>query len=382
MTWRNFPEPADRHSPRAMRILHLIYDHPENPWVGGGGAIRALELNRRLQARGHVVTVLSGAFPGASDGILDGLEFRFTGSASGYIRSTLTFAYMACRYARAHAGEFDIVVEDFAPWNPVFSYRLVRPPAVLHVNHCEGLNILKRRPLSGLPFFLIEKYYPPRFSHVTALSEWTRRKVGVENSFVLPAGIGADLVEEGRSSALPQAEREDYVVYLGRLEINNKGLDTLVDAARKLGGIRILVAGRGRDERRLRDMASGLPVEFLGFVTEKEKRNLLRKASLFVLPSRFEGWGISVLEAAAFGTPAVVSDIPELGYALEGGFGRSFRTGDPEDLARVMGGLYSDRGALGSMGLRGVEFASSHNWDSIALVYEKYLQGIVSAGVN
>ena len=365
-----------------MRILHLIYDHPENPWVGGGGAIRALELNRRLQARGHVVTVLSGAFPGASDGILDGLEFRFTGSASGYIRSTLTFAYMACRYARAHAGEFDIVVEDFAPWNPVFSYRLVRPPAVLHVNHCEGLNILKRRPLSGLPFFLIEKYYPPRFSHVTALSEWTRRKVGVENSFVLPAGIGADLVEEGRSSALPQAEREDYVVYLGRLEINNKGLDTLVDAARKLGGIRILVAGRGRDERRLRDMASGLPVEFLGFVTEKEKRNLLRKASLFVLPSRFEGWGISVLEAAAFGTPAVVSDIPELGYALEGGFGRSFRTGDPEDLARVMGGLYSDRGALGSMGLRGVEFASSHNWDSIALVYEKYLQGIVSAGVN
>lgn len=364
-----------------MRILHLIYDHPDNPWVGGGGAIRALELNRRLQSRGHGVTVLSGAFPGAGEGLYDGIKLKFLGSDKGYARSTFTFAYMANRYVKRHSEEFDIIVEDFAPWNPVFTYTLNKPPAVLHVNHCEGFNLLRRRPFAGLPFYLIEKYYPSRFRHVTALSQWTKRKVGGENTFVLPAGVGGDLVEEGKR-ALPQAERENYVVFLGRLEINNKGLDTLIEAVRRLGDVRLLLAGRGRDEQRLKEMSTGIPVEFLGFISEQKKRDLLRNASIFVLPSRFEGWGIAVLEAAAFGTPVVVSDIPELGYALDGGFGRSFRTGDPEDLARVMGGLLSDREALGSMGLNGLEFAASHNWDSIADVYEKYLQDVLSAGVR
>jgi glycosyltransferase involved in cell wall biosynthesis len=247
---------------------------------------------------------------------------------------------------------------------------------VLHVNHCEGLNLLKRRLIAGLPFFLIEKYYPSRFSHVTALSEWTRRKVGGRNTFVLPAGIGEDLVEEG-DSAPPITRRDDYVVFLGRLEINNKGLDTLMDAARKLGSLRLVLAGKGRDEQRLREMASGLPVEFMGFVTEQEKRDLLKRAAAFVLPSRFEGWGIAVLEAAAFGTPVVVSDIPELRYSIEDGYGVSFQTGDPESLARVLGGLLGDESARERMHERALEAARRHTWDRVARMYEDYLEGVI-----
>lgn len=359
-----------------MRVLHTIYDHPDNPWVGGGGAIRALELNRRLVRRGHEVTVLSGAFPGARDGSEDGMDFRFLGNPAGYLKSTFSFAYHANRFAKSRAREYDVVVEDFAPWNPVFTYRIEQIPAVLHVNHREGGNLLKRRPMSGLPFYLLEKYYPSRFRHVTALSDWTRRKIGIDDALVLPAGIGEDLVDEG-GSAPSASDREKYVIFLGRLEINNKGLDALMEAARRLGNVRILLAGRGRDEQKLREMASGMPVEFLGFVTEEEKRGLLKRASALVLPSRFEGWGITVLEAAAFGTPVVVSDIPELAYSVDDGYGVSFRTGNPLDLADKLRALLGDVAARANMGRKAFEAARRHTWDKVADIYEEYLTGVI-----
>ena len=46
-----------------MRICHLIYDDVANPWLGGGGAIRAREIYRRLADR-HDITLVTGDFPG------------------------------------------------------------------------------------------------------------------------------------------------------------------------------------------------------------------------------------------------------------------------------------------------------------------------------
>ncbi|NTU41942.1 MAG: glycosyltransferase family 1 protein, partial [Nitrospirales bacterium] len=49
-----------------MRIVHCIYDHIRNPWVGGGGAVRMFEIYRRLSQR-HRITVICGKYPGARD---------------------------------------------------------------------------------------------------------------------------------------------------------------------------------------------------------------------------------------------------------------------------------------------------------------------------
>lgn len=356
-----------------MKILHLIYDHASNPWVGGGGAVRARELSERLAKRGHEVTMVCGMFPGADDYKEAGIAYRFAGCGRNYLMSTFSYALSAARFVRRHAGPFDVVVEDFAPWNPVFSPLLTRKPVVLHVNHREGLNIIKRWLFAGIPFYLIEAVYPGLFRHVTALSAATRKKIKTPSAFVLPAGIGEDaLSREG------QAVREEgFLLFVGRVEINNKGLDTLVGALGLIEGARLVIAGRGRDEERLRLMARGLDVDFRGFVDDAEKDSLLERAALLVLPSRFEGWGIVVLEAAARGKPVVVSDIPELSYAVEAGFGLSFRKGDARDLAQKIESLLGDPSLREEMGGRARRYAGEFTWDRVAGDYERFLEGVV-----
>lgn len=357
-----------------MKILHLIYDHINNPWVGGGGAVRVYEICKRLSAGGHEVTVLSGRFPGARDYQEQGLCYKFVGNEKNYILSTFSYAFKAARFVKKYGDQFDIIVEDFAPWNPVFSSFLTKRPVVLHVNHKEGWNIIKRRSIPGIPFFLIEVFYPRFFHNITALSAETRRKINRSDAVIVPPGIDSALLDGLAPSGDSDAE-DNYILYIGRLHIRNKGLDTLLYAMRGIDS-KLLLIGKGKDEDMLKKMARELALknlEFLGFIREDEKIKLLRKTKLFVLPSRFEGWGIVVLEAAACGIPVVVSDIPELHYAVEAGFGQSFRTGDSGDLAGKIQNLIENTELRREMGLKARLYAQQFTWDSIATTYEKFL---------
>src|SRR5208283_700092 len=207
-----------------MKILHLIYDHSNNPWVGGGGAVRVYEICKRLVRRGHDVTIVSGNYPGAVNYTEEGLRFVFTGSRKNYILSTFSYALEAASLVKKQGQGFDIVIEDFAPWNPVFSAFLTKKPVVLHVNHREGLNIPRRWLVAGLPFFLIEKFYPLAFRHVTALSVETRKKIGIDRAIIVPPGIDKKFFEDPQKTLGGANEAVPPLLYVGRLHIKNKGL--------------------------------------------------------------------------------------------------------------------------------------------------------------
>jgi glycosyltransferase involved in cell wall biosynthesis len=360
-----------------MKILHLIYDHMNNPWVGGGGAVRAFELCKRLVRKGHEVTIVSGNYPGATNGRDDGINFVFMGSTKNYVLSTFSYACKAASLVSRHGSEFDVIVEDFAPWNPVFSSLLTKKPVVLHINHREGMNLFGRYWIAGLPFFIIERFYPLIFRHVTALSEATRTKIGISTAVIVPPGIDEGFFEDN-SQAFSVGDTDRFLIYIGRLHIKNKGLDTLLNAMKDVD-TGLLLAGRGKDEGRLKQMSKELSlknINFAGFVDEREKMNLLRSAWAMVLPSRFEGWGIVVLEAAACGKPVIVSDIPELQYAVDAGFGISFRTGDAKDLAQKAKLLLDNGQMRNDMGQKAREYAKNYTWDNIALDYERFLKEV------
>jgi len=356
-----------------VNILHCIYDHIGNPWVGGGGAARVHEIYRRISPL-HEIMVVCGAYPGAEHYTEEKVQYKFLGTLrDNYVLSTFSYALRAARYIKEHAHRFDVVVEDFAPYNPVCSFRRHRN-AVIQLHQREGLRHLKKYAVIGIPFFLIEKYYPRMFGHAVSESEIGRERYGLgENCRVIPNGF------DPRFLTL-EAVEEDYVLFLGRLHIEQKGIDTLCDASRLID-FRLLIAGGGKDEIRTRALfrkdAGNDRVEFAGYVRGKEKEELFRKSLFLVIPSRYEGQPVTVVEAAACGKAVVVSDIPELRYAVEEGFGLSFKKGDPADLAAKIGFLLGNPEVRREMGRKGREYARSFTWDRIAEEHERYLCEIV-----
>jgi glycosyltransferase involved in cell wall biosynthesis len=120
-------------------------------------------------------------------------------------------------------------------------------------------------------------------------------------------GVRAVVVEPGVDAPPPAVAPRPgrYVLYVGALE-PRKGLDVLADAWARaaLDGVELVVAGEGR---------TPVPgARLLGHVGDDELHALYAGALAVVLPSRLEGYGLPPREAAAHGTPAIVSDLPTL----------------------------------------------------------------------
>jgi glycogen synthase len=352
-----------------MRIIHFIYDHINNPWVGGGGAVRAFEIYRRLAKR-HQITIVCGKYPGATDSVEGNPSFKFSGSdKDNYALSTFSYVFKAINYLRTHKGDADIIVEDFAPYNPIFSKFVTDKPVVLQVHHKEGMNLFNRYSIFGIPFMIVESLYPRLYSKVISVSEESRKKFSIDKAVIIPNGTDQKLFETTTSEA-------DYIAFLGRLQIHNKGLDTLVQAMSSIN-IKLAIAGSGKDEGRLSALINRLNtnrhIELIGYLSDNDKIRFIANAKIIVLPSRYEGQGIVVLEAAACGKPVIVSDIPELRYAVDAGFGISFRKCDSNDLTEKVNFLLNDESKRKEMGGKAREYAKNFTWDKIAEEYERFL---------
>ncbi len=357
-----------------MKILHLIYDHINNHWVGGGGAVRVRDLYSRLSDR-HEITVVCGRYPGATSYRKDNIRYEFIGtSRNNYVLSTFCYAVKAAAYVKANAGDYDVVVEDFAPYNPVFSF-LRHKNAVIQLHQREGLLHLKKYAVMGIPFLLIEKYYHRFFRNAVTISEMSKERFGLKGRVgIIPNGFDSALLDR-------KDEEDDYVLFLGRLHIGQKGLDTLCEALRFVN-CRLVIAGGGKDEGAVRSLYSALAdpdrVEFAGFVSGEKKADLLGRCMFMAVPSRYEGKPLTVVEAAACGKPVIVSDIPELKYTVDAGFGLSFKVGDAKDLAEKINSLLGDQRLRRAMGKKAREYARDFTWDRIAEEYERYLLGVIS----
>ena len=144
---------------------------------------------------------------------------------------------------------------------------------------------------------------------------------------------------------------EIRVLFLGRLH-PVKNLEALIDAwPAVLGafpGARLVIAGEGRPayavslERRAGALGISGSVEFRGFLSGDDKDEALSTASLFVLPSHHENFGIAVIEAAAAGLPVVVSEHVQLRDFVAGNELGLIAADSPDSLAASMIAALSD----------------------------------------
>jgi glycosyltransferase involved in cell wall biosynthesis len=180
------------------------------------------------------------------------------------------------------------------------------------------------------------------------LADHLRNVMKVPSVVVIPNGVEVADFKPGQPS-----ETTLRLFSVSRL-VPRKNVHVLIDAVRQLvaegAPLHLRVAGTGPERDRLQRMAgeSGGCVEFVGFIDEQRKHDILTDTDLFVQLSTREGLSIASLEALAAGVPCIVSDLPGVREPIDPG-----QTGwlvpDPESVSSVVSTLrkvLAERAAL------------------------------------
>ena len=328
-----------------LRFCLLTTFYP--PWNFGGDGIQVQRLARALAARGHEVTVVHSVDgyeamggvqhpPAQRDGAV-----RLVGVHAGRLSALAT--YLSGRpllareqIARVLAQEFDVLhfhnpsllggpaLLEMGRSLKLYTAHeqwLVCPTHVLWQDnrrlcterHCVRCTLRHRRP-------------PQPWRHTTLME----RAVAQLDVLIAPSAASASLhrrfaehveiaqlphfLPDPGMGAAPHTVDAPYLLFAGRLE-PIKGVETLLPAMRRLGDVRLVVAGSGSLEAALRREASDLPnVEFVGWQDPGALDTLIRGALAVVVPSPgHESFGLVVIEALARGVPAIVRDFGALG---------------------------------------------------------------------
>lgn len=346
------------------RVLHFAIEDPAQP-AAGGGSVRTHEINRRLVEE-FDITVVCACYDGARSRVEDGVRYVHIGAASGPRWGPLSYFASIPLALLRHPSE--LVVEDFnAPLSSIALPWMTRRPTVAVV---QWLFARQKAAQYGLPFHLVERVGVRSHSRMIAVSDelgsaLRRRNPGSEVT-VVSNGLDDEAFE------LRRMERHG-IVYMGRLEIAQKGLDMLLSTFAAVADRieeDLCLAGDGPDEEALKSMAAGLGVadrvRFLGRVAYEDRMDLVASAILVVMPSRYETFGMVAAEAMAQQTPVLAFDIPCLRSLLAGGAGITVPAFDVDEFGRQMCSLLSDPALRADMGRRGRAGVAPLHWDALA----------------
>jgi glycosyltransferase involved in cell wall biosynthesis len=374
---RNLPAPL-RSDPVAVvadaaldaglrRIQLLAWRDLEDP-EAGGSELHAHEVARRWGRAGLDVTLRTSAVPGGAPTVWRN-DYRAVrrGGRYGVFPMSALEGLMAGR----HHPEGLVEV-----WNgmPFFSPLWGRGArlAFLHHVHAEMWRMVLTPPL-GRAGELLERRAAPRLyrdTRVVTLSESARQEIrsvlGLRRVEVVAPGVDARFTPGPGRSPVP------LVLSVGRL-VPVKRFPLLVDALaavrRQVRDLRAVIVGegyaRGEVEAAVRRADASGWIELRGHCSPDELLARYRQAWVVASASQREGWGMTVTEAGACGTPSVVTRIPGHRDAVDEG--RSGLLADTaDDLAGALVQVLRDRVLRQRLGRGALARASGLSWEATA----------------
>jgi glycosyltransferase involved in cell wall biosynthesis len=311
-----------------------------------------------------------------------------------YLLREIVFAWQSADWLRKHRCELDLVQANGAiTWAqgdvnlvPFVHSAWLRSP--LHISR-------GRRDFYGFYQWLYtvlnarwEKRAFRQAKVVVAVSQRVKQElldIGVPKEAIRVILCGVDLQEFSPGSAdrrkwgLP--EQVPLALFVGDIRINRKNLDTVLHALVQVPELHLAVVGtiEGSPYPQLAaQLELGERVHFLGN-PQNVVPELMRTADLFVFPSRYEPYGLVVIEAMASGLPVITATTtgaaeivtPECGVVLSD-------TEDAQALAQAMSSLECDRDLRSQMGKAARTIAEQHSWASMAQIYVDLFEELAS----
>lgn len=334
--------------------MRIVLSNSSVKW--GGVHVVTETLARGLSARGHDITVYGA--PGSI------LEERMCGVAPfepilhGMDLHPVTLMKARRALQRGQAQVVIAMMKKDVRLTVPAAWSLRIPSIVRHANDRPLTGWIYDQALfGGLPALHIANSNATRDTLLRSAS-WLR----AERVMVIHNGTTTDAIDNARPAALGLDPDALVFGFVGRLE-KRKGLLDLMMAwqrvAQALPSAHLVIAGKGPDEGQARQVGGDAPrIHWLGY--RADIPSLLRALHAAVVPSHWEGFGLSALEAMIAGLPVVAtnaSSLPEI--VSDDVTGLLVEPGNPGKLARAMIRLAEDSSMRARMGAAGRQRALS-----------------------
>lgn len=355
-------------------------------------------LASRLADRGHAVTLITLDDGGADRHAVDERVHRVFLDVMSESR-TLRQRIVASRRRQSAIG--DVIDET-------------NPDVIL--SFCDRINLLVLAALRGLgwwdrrkhrsreaPPVVVAERTDPKQQSLGPPGDWLRRRLyrsayavialtdasasylrslGCGNVRVIPSAVDRPPLLSNRSVA----EANRRFVGVGRLE-PEKGFDRLLDAFARVVRVhpdwQLRIVGEGRQARalklRAKELRIGGEVSFPGWVSPIWDE--LAAATVFVLPSRYEGFPSALLEAMAVGVPSVAMDCESGPRAIIDDRRNGLLAENTSDaLAATMKQMIDDAALRESLGVTAQRVVEQFGWEPMVDAYERTLQAAAESG--
>lgn len=356
----------DQLQTNSLRILILNWRDTKHVW-SGGSEVYIHEVAKRLVREGHNVTVFCGNdTKSLRNEIVDGVEVvRRGGFYTVYI-------WAALYYLLKFRGNFDVVL-DSENGIPFFSPLYAGVPVFLLIHHVHQEVFRKYLPfhLRVVALILESKIMPFIYRNVPIVSvspstSEALRKLHLHPICEITPGIDGKLYSLGVKTTHPS------ILYLGRLKSYKRielAILAFAQLIKKYPKARFTIAGFGEHEIELKKLVHELHlrdvVTFLGKVSEEVKMKLLGESWLMVQPSFIEGWGMTVIEASAMGTPVVAADSSGLrDSVIHNKTGYLLKNPSPVSFYSTMKKIIDNTSLREELGSNGRQWAQAHDWDN------------------
>jgi len=305
-------------------VYDVIY-----PYSIGGGEKLMWELSSRLAAKGHSVHMITSKMWEGPDSInKEGVEIKGVSlwnpveNNLGNRRWIHPFQFSFGVFNYFLKERFDLIYCRAFPYLPCFAIKvagLFQPLKFLIAwDESRGLKawINQAGPIIGTATAMLERITASLIDRNIAVSEYTAKRMvrflgfRKENINVIPCGVDVPVFHPNKDII-----KENTILYVGRV-VRHKRVDLLVEAfssiSKEFESYSLKIIGSGSELKNLnkliRDRKLEDRVTLLDSMPSAQLIKEFQKASVFVLPSEQEGFGMVMIEAMASGTPVIALD--------------------------------------------------------------------------
>lgn len=366
----------------------LIFNWRDITHPQAGGAEKYIhEIGKRL-AKEHEVTLWCGKYEGCKEvEEIDGIRIIRNGSKIriGVFDPAIYLLAGLDYLSKLRKERFDVVIESMSG-SPFFTPLFSKEPKIAILHHVnKGMLFREVSFPAALISYFGERAIPVLYKNIRFITVSESSRQGLINLGISPTKISIVYNGVDSSPFSKNYEKSDYphIMYFGRLK-RYKRLDLLIRTMkmiiREVPDAKLTIAGSGDAEKELMALVNELGLEdsviFGGHIDEKEKAELLGSAWVFVTPSSKEGWGITVIEANACGTPCIAYDVPGLRDSIrDGRTGLLIKEdGDVEALAESIVEVLRNDSLRKNLSKKALKWASSFSWDKSAEEFMNVLE--------